>query len=118
MTLPASHCRFLALATLVLLPALSQAQNSATAAVTHSSAASGTLTPAAMSSVLNAAQSGSDQPKFLTPDQAFQVAATAVGPDRVRIDWQIADGYYLYRSRIKVKTASPVQLGALALPQA
>src|ERR1700733_10311021 len=117
MTLPASHCRFLALATLVLLPALSQAQNSATAAVTHSSAASGTLTPAAMSSVLNAAQSGSDQPKFLTPDQAFQVAATAVGPDRVRIDWQIADGYYLYRSRIKVKTASPVQLGALALPQ-
>ena len=34
----------------------------------------------------------------------------------MRLDWKIADGYYLYRSRIKVKTASPVQLGALALP--
>jgi thiol:disulfide interchange protein DsbD len=114
--------RFLAIATLALLPASallpapSQAQTAA-AAVTHSSAAAGTLTPAAMSSVLQAAQSRGDQPKFLTPDQAFQVAATAAGPDSVRIDWQIADGYYLYRSRIKVKTASPVQLGALALPQ-
>jgi thiol:disulfide interchange protein DsbD len=123
MTRPALPCRFLVTVTLALLPvgallpAPSQAQNSAAAAVTHSSAASGTLTPAAMSAVLNAAQGRDDQPKFLTPDQAFQVAATAAGPDRVRIDWQIADGYYLYRSRIKVKTASPVQLGALALPQ-
>jgi thioredoxin:protein disulfide reductase len=124
MTRPAFHCRrFLAIATLVLLPAEvllpapSQAQNSAAVAVTHSSAASGTLTPAAMSAVLNAAQSRSDQPKFLTPDQAFHVTAMAAGPDSVRFDWQIADGYYLYRSRIKVKTASPVQLGALALPQ-
>ena len=55
--------------------------------------------------------------QFLTADQAFQVAARAAGPDSVRLDWQIADGYYLYRSRIKVKTASPVQLGALALPE-
>jgi thioredoxin:protein disulfide reductase len=54
---------------------------------------------------------------FLTADQAFQVAATAAGADRVRIDWHIADGCYLYRSRIKVKTASPVELGTLALPE-
>jgi thioredoxin:protein disulfide reductase len=120
MTRPA--LRFLAFATLVLLPvaamlpAASQAQNSATAAVTHSSAASGALTPSAMSAVLDAAQSRGDQPKFLTPDQAFQVKATAAGPDSVRLDWQIADGYYLYRSRIKVATPSRVQLGALALP--
>jgi thiol:disulfide interchange protein DsbD len=41
----------------------------------------------------------------------------AAGPDSVRLDWKIADGYYLYRSRIKVKTASPVQLGTLGLPE-
>ncbi|HEV2704090.1 MAG TPA: protein-disulfide reductase DsbD domain-containing protein, partial [Steroidobacteraceae bacterium] len=54
---------------------------------------------------------------FLTADQAFQVAATAAGPDSVRLDWRIAEGCYLYRTRIKVKTSSPVQLGALALPE-
>ncbi len=54
---------------------------------------------------------------FLTADQAFQVAGTAAGPDSVRINWRIAEGCYLYRSRIKVKTASAVQLGSLALPE-
>jgi len=54
---------------------------------------------------------------FLTADQAFQVAASAPAADTVRIDWQIADGCYLYRSRIKVHTTSAVQLGTLALPQ-
>jgi thiol:disulfide interchange protein DsbD len=100
-----------------LLPTLGQAQTSAAAAVTHSATGSGTLTPSGVSAVLNAANDRNGQPNFLTADQAFQVAATAAGPDSVRLDWQITDGYYLYRSRIHVKTASPVQLGALALPE-
>jgi len=58
-----------------------------------------------------------DRPSFLDPDQAFQLAATPAGPDNVHLEWKIADGYYLYRSRIKVKTDSPVQLGTLALPE-
>jgi thiol:disulfide interchange protein DsbD len=80
----------------------------------------GKLAAGAVSAVTNA---GSDRScnnapnNFLTADQAFQVAATAAGPDSVRLDWHIADGCYLYRSRIKVKTASPVQLGTLALPE-
>jgi thiol:disulfide interchange protein DsbD len=93
------------------------AQNSAAAAVTHSTPSAGNLTPGGVSAVLNAASDRNGQPNFLTADQAFQVAATAAGPDSVRLDWQITDGYYLYRSRIHVKTASPVQLGVLALPQ-
>ena len=100
-----------------LLPTLGQAQQSAAAAVTHSATGSGALTPSGVSTVLNAANDRNGQPNFLTADQAFQVAATATGPDSVRLDWQITDGYYLYRSRIHVKTASPVQLGALALPE-
>jgi thiol:disulfide interchange protein DsbD len=93
------------------------AQNSAAAAVTHSAGSASPLTPSGISAVLTAANDGNGQPHFLTADQAFQVAATATGPDSVRLDWQITDGYYLYRSRIHVKTASPVQLGALALPE-
>ena len=93
------------------------AQNSAAAAVTHSASTASPLTPGGVSAVLNAANDRNGQPNFLTADQAFQVSATAAGPDSVRLDWQITDGYYLYRSRIHVKTASPVQLGTLALPE-
>ena len=53
----------------------------------------------------------------LPPDQAFRFAAFADGPDRMRLVWQIADGYYLYRSRIKIETSSgQAQLGTPQLP--
>ena len=73
--------------------------------------------PAAGAADSAIAGAATDQAKFLNPDVAFQASAMAAGPDSVRLDWKIADGYYLYRSRIKVKTSSPVQLGALALPE-
>jgi thioredoxin:protein disulfide reductase len=105
---------------LALLPALAftalqgQAQNSAAQAVTHSAAASGALTPGVVSAVLGAVHDCNHQP--FSSEQAFQLTATAAGPDSVRLDWNIADGCYLYRDRIKVKTHDPVQLGTLALP--
>ncbi len=106
------------LCALALCPLQGRAQNSAAAAVTGSSSGQPALTPAAVNAVLGTTRSCNNAPNdFLTADQAFQVAATAAGPDAVRIDWRIADGCYLYRSRIKVKTASPVQLGTLALPE-
>jgi thioredoxin:protein disulfide reductase len=110
--------RILALAALIVpataLPPPTQAQNSAAAAVTHS-AATGALTPGAVSAVLGAGHDCNHQP--FASDQAFQVTATAAGPDSVRIDWNIADGCYLYRNRIKVSSANAVPLGALALPE-
>jgi thioredoxin:protein disulfide reductase len=64
--------------------------------------------------VLGAKASGDD---FLPPDQAFRLNARADGTDRVRLDWEIADGYYLYRARIGVSTTSPLaQLGATLFP--
>jgi thiol:disulfide interchange protein DsbD len=57
------------------------------------------------------------EPEFLPVDEAFRLDVEAAGPDRVRISWQIADGYYLYRDRIKVaSSATDAQLGTLALP--
>ena len=39
------------------------------------------------------------------------------GSDRVRLNFQIAEGYYLYRARIKVATnSSAAQLGAPQMP--
>ena len=55
---------------------------------------------------------------FLPPDRAFRFDALPDGTDRVRLNWEIADGYYLYRTRIKVATPSTrAQLGAPQMPQ-
>jgi len=75
--------------------------------------------PAANSleAALGAAQVPSNEGQFLPPDLAFRLTAFPDGPDRVRLHWQIAEGYYLYRSRIKAQTGSTqAQLGALGLP--
>ncbi len=54
---------------------------------------------------------------FLPPDQAFKLTVTPDSPDRVRLSWAIAPGYYLYRSRLKFSTATPqVTLGTADLP--
>lgn len=44
---------------------------------------------------------------LLPPDRAFQTKAERIGTDRVRIDWRIAKGYYLYRDRIAIRVRSP-----------
>jgi thioredoxin:protein disulfide reductase len=57
------------------------------------------------------------QPEFLPVDEAFQPSVAADGPDKVRVEWLIHDGYYLYKSRIKVASPSKdAQLGEPALP--
>lgn len=57
------------------------------------------------------------QEEFLQPDEAFRFNAFPDGPDHVKLIWQIADGYYLYRTRVKAATASDkAQLGALEMP--
>ena len=54
---------------------------------------------------------------FLAPDVAFRLAAVAEGPNRVRLSWAIAEGYYLYQSRLKFATSSPgVTLAKPELP--
>ena len=79
------------------------------AALTASSPAAATST-AAVGSAL------SGQPKFLPADQVFHVAAAPAGAGAIRLDWWIRDGYYLYRSRLKVTAGDGVRLGALQLP--
>ena len=71
--------------------------------------------PSGIDAVLGAAKKSGDD--FLPPDQAFRFSALAQGSDRVQLSWQIADGYYLYRARIKVRTASTAaQLGNPQFP--
>jgi thiol:disulfide interchange protein DsbD len=54
---------------------------------------------------------------FLPPDVAFRVTAGVDG-DRVRVRWVIADGYYLYRERMRIQAESPdLVVGAAILPE-
>lgn len=71
---------------------------------------------AGIDAVLKGARA-SAEPEFLPVDEAFQPSAIAEGPDKIRVEWVIHEGYYLYKSRIKVATTSKdVQLGAPSLP--
>ncbi|MEP7245722.1 MAG: protein-disulfide reductase DsbD domain-containing protein, partial [Gammaproteobacteria bacterium] len=73
--------------------------------------------PAGINAILGANRSSGEE-EFLPPDQAFQLAAFADGPNQVRLQWVIHEGYYLYKSRIKVASnGTQAKLGTPALPQ-
>jgi thiol:disulfide interchange protein DsbD len=60
-----------------------------------------------------------DQPEFLPPDAAFILSADAEDADTVVADWQIADGYYLYRSKMRFSVSDPagIAVGEPGLPE-
>ncbi len=82
-----------------------------------SPAGAATAPDAGINQVLTLGRVGCSEGGFLCPDRAFRLFAEAQGPDRIRLAWEIAPGYYLYRSRLKVAVSGPVQLGQLALPK-
>ena len=57
--------------------------------------------------------------ELLPPDQAFHFIAEVKGPNTLRVSWQIADGYYLYRERFKfsLPETAGVELGAYEIPR-
>jgi thiol:disulfide interchange protein DsbD len=58
-----------------------------------------------------------DESSLLPVEQAFKLSARADGAGKLALHWDIAQDYYLYRSRIKAKsTHAGVTLGALDLP--
>ncbi len=82
-----------------------------------SPAGAATAPDAGINQVLTLGRVGCSEGGFLCPDRAFRLFAEAQGPDRIRLAWEIAPGYYLYRSRLKVAVSGPVQLGQLVLPK-
>jgi thiol:disulfide interchange protein DsbD len=62
------------------------------------------------------AQAQSDD-DLLPVEQAFKLSAHVAEPGKIALHWDIAQDYYLYRSRIKAKTVQDgVTLSALDLP--
>ena len=57
------------------------------------------------------------QEDLLPVEQAFKLSARVNAPGTIALHWDIAQDYYLYRSRIKAKTAQAgLTLGTLSLP--
>jgi thiol:disulfide interchange protein DsbD len=55
---------------------------------------------------------------LLSPDQAFQFSAREVAADMVRVEWHIANGYYLYRDKIHFQSDNPaLRLASPILPE-
>jgi thiol:disulfide interchange protein DsbD len=61
----------------------------------------------------------SAEDEFLLPDEAFVISGEADGPDAVRVRWDIAHGYYMYRSKFRFASKTDgVETGTPALPKA
>ncbi|NCT69070.1 MAG: protein-disulfide reductase [Rhodanobacteraceae bacterium] len=61
------------------------------------------------------ARAQSPEDALLPVEQAFKLSARVDTPGQVALHWEIAPDYYLYRGRIKAKSANAT-LGELALP--
>jgi thiol:disulfide interchange protein DsbD len=69
----------------------------------------------ALSKLLGARAPGPEAPP--PPEKVFRVSAQLADPTLLRVTWNIAEGYYLYRGSLKVESASPgLTLGAPRLP--
>ena len=43
---------------------------------------------------------------LLSPEQAFRISADGAKADKIQVKWRIADGYYLYKNKIRFSTDS------------
>lgn len=60
---------------------------------------------------------GNNQPKYLSGAEAFAFSATPKSDNQIELNWQIADGYYLYKKEIQV-TPQNAEIQPLAFPAA
>jgi len=63
------------------------------------------------------AQAENIEQELLQPDAAFAFSSSVVNHSTLQVNWDIADGYYLYRDRIRFSTDTPgAELGEPVLP--
>ena len=55
--------------------------------------------------------------ELLPPDEAYRITATASDSNMLEVHWDIADGYYMYRDRMRFSSDTPgIELGEPELP--
>lgn len=91
-------------------------------ALTLPAAATSSKPGNALSTIANLGDSlglGNAGEEFLEPDKAFAFIADITDANTVTARWDIADGYYMYRDKLKVtlKEGPGVKLGKVVLPK-
>ncbi|MEJ2612438.1 MAG: protein-disulfide reductase DsbD, partial [Candidatus Thiodiazotropha sp.] len=72
-----------------------------------------------LTGLTNLCQAEWNEEKLLMPDQAFQISGQMLTPDTLKIEWLIADGYYMYRDKIFFDTDTiGIELGQATLSKA
>jgi len=62
-------------------------------------------------------QTQSQEEDYLLPQQAFRLSAQALDGDTLRVTWDIAPDYYLYRGKIRLDSQTPgIELGEPRFP--
>ena len=70
----------------------------------------------ALESLLQGANAVGDD-ELLPPEQAFALQVAPDAPDLIAIEYQVAEGYYLYRDKFRFETDTPgVELGTAWVP--
>jgi thiol:disulfide interchange protein DsbD len=64
-----------------------------------------------------AAQFPFGQPGLLEPQKAFRISAQALDERSVEVEFRIAEGYYMYRDRFRIATASGKPLADVEIPR-
>jgi thioredoxin:protein disulfide reductase len=97
-----------------------EARPAAMAAADRASTAAPTAAPKKrfdLRSLLGARSGAKSDADFLLPDQAFVLSATSPSRDLVRLRWDVADEYYLYRDKTQATTTTVnARLGGLVAP--
>ncbi len=58
-----------------------------------------------------------DSAELLPPDQAFEFTSKVKKVDKLLLNWDIADGYYLYRNKFKFVSVTPgIKVGEQSFP--
>lgn len=57
-----------------------------------------------------------DQDDLLPPEEAFRFTAVESEPGKLKASWDIAEGYYLYRSKFKFSAGNNTQLAEAEMP--
>ena len=72
---------------------------------------------ALLSGWMSVTQAGFSDSDLLPAEEAFALEASASGTDRIVARWNIADGYYLYRSKFRFSTDTDgIRLGEAGYP--
>ncbi|MDD2761728.1 MAG: protein-disulfide reductase DsbD [Methylomonas sp.] len=70
-----------------------------------------------LSTVVSHAVPALSSEDILPPEQAFRLSVTGQSRELLELEWQIAEGYYLYRDKIKIESQTDgVEIGVIDWP--